>query len=337
VERGSLSSSRAAVVLSVLLLLDVGTTTIDLSWTRPTVTLPRPQYLPAADARGPRVMRLAEVSRVRLGLDEDAFVAEQLRLAALMTPMVNALYHASVLEPYGLYTGEVAADMARLSGSDPLTLAEICAVDLILAAPGSRASWLAQAVQRRRLVPLGASPAGAIVVRSASAFPRSFLVHGVSLASHEDIAAKLSIDASRVLLTRARGLRGGDFVTPDSSLVPQLLLSGPSDPPVAVAPVAWRPGAASYQITTDATALLVEIDAFVPGWRAYVDGREQTILQANDFGRAVVVPPGAHAVEWRFFPRLVVASLFATWAGLLLVLAAIVVQRRFRRSTEGEA
>jgi uncharacterized membrane protein YfhO len=106
------------------------------------------------------------------------------------------------------------------------------------------------------------------------------------------------------------------------------LLAEPSGAVAAVVPTVWRPGEASYQVATVAPALLVEVDAFAPGWRVFVDGREGTVLQANIFGRAVVVPPGAHTVEWRFFPRLVVASLFASWIGLVAGLLVLLLRRR---------
>jgi uncharacterized membrane protein YfhO len=70
------------------------------------------------------------------------------------------------------------------------------------------------------------------------------------------------------------------------------------------------------------------MDAFIPGWRVFVDGREQPILQANVFGRAVVVPAGTHDVEWRFAPRLVMASLAMSWLGLAVGLLALVLRKR---------
>jgi hypothetical protein len=70
---------------------------------------------------------------------------------------------------------------------------------------------------------------------------------------------------------------------------------------------------------TASAALLVEVDTFMPGWHVFVDGQEQPILQANVFGRAVVIPVGTHTVDWKFRPRLVIASLLASWLGLGIV------------------
>jgi hypothetical protein len=325
VERGRLRLTRATVLLSALLFLDVFSNTADLSWTRAPVTLSRPAYLPELEPRGPRVMRLAEISSGRLALDEKAFSEEQLRHAALSSPMTNVLYHTSVLDPYGLYLGEVAAAMAEMARSNPLAFAEVTATDVLLAAPGSRAPWLVGAVESRRLFPVASSAAGAVVLHPTRALPRSFLTSAASLVARDEIPQRLAQDAGRLLISRERGLRGGAFVALTESPLPPTLLAEPSSPPAAVAPLAWRPGATRYRVVTPAPALLVEMDAFSPGWRVYLDGVEQTGLQANAFGRAVVVPAGEHEVEWSFFPRRVVVSLFASWIGLASGLLALVL------------
>jgi hypothetical protein len=328
VERGRLALPRAASLLALLLLVDVAATTVDLLWTRPTVAPVRPGFLPDVGPRGPRVMRLAELAATRLALDEPAFSAEQLRHAALLSPMANAPHHASVLDPYGLYLGEVASAMARLAGSNPAALAEVTAADLVLAAPASRAPWLVSAVANQRLVAMGQVAAGAVVLRPSRAWPRSFLASAVSLLPADEIPSQLAAGVDRVLVTAERGLRGGRRVARQAEPLPPSLLGATASAPIPVTPTAWRPGEASYRIDTSAPALLVEMDAFAPGWQVFVDGEERTALQANLFGRAVVVPPGAHRVSWRFCPLLPVASLLASWIGLLVGVAVLLLRRR---------
>jgi len=331
VERGRLSTARSAVLLSVLLFLDVFATTADLAWTRPSVTPARPGYLPDVGPRGPRVMRLKEVSGSRLSLNEKAFSEEQLRQAALMSPMTNATHHASVLDPYGLYMGEVAAAMAEMSKLDPIAVAELSATDVVLAAPSSRAPWLASALANRRLITVASIAAGAVVLRPTSALPRSYLVTAASLVERDEIPQRLAKHPGRVLISMDRSLRGGAFATLDERAIPRSLLGEPAAPLAAVEPTVWRPGQASYRVLTHAPALLVEGDAFAPGWRVYVDGQEQIGLQANIFGRAVVVPAGEHQVTWRFFPRLVVATFFASWIALGAGLVFLLQHRRRAR------
>ena len=175
------------------------------------------------------------------------------------------------------------------------------------------------------------SAAGAVVLRPVRPWPRSFLAPAAELAPRAEIPRRLAGDSPRVLISGERALRGGHLAGPAAGAVPASLLGAPTAPPVPLAPVAWWPGGASYRVSAAAPALLVEMDAFMPGWRAYVDGVEQTVLQANAFGRAVVVPAGDHTVEWRFFPPLLVASLLASWLGLPLGLLVLGVRSRARR------
>jgi hypothetical protein len=50
-------------------------------------------------------------------------------------------------------------------------------------------------------------------------------------------------------------------------------------------------------VRTPEAALLFMSEAYYPGWKAYVDGREEEILRANYIFRAVPVGPGSHKVE----------------------------------------
>ena len=55
--------------------------------------------------------------------------------------------------------------------------------------------------------------------------------------------------------------------------------------------------------SADSEAILVLADSYYPGWRAFVDGREEIIRRANLFFRAVPLPAGNHTVEFRYEPR----------------------------------
>jgi hypothetical protein len=55
--------------------------------------------------------------------------------------------------------------------------------------------------------------------------------------------------------------------------------------------------------SADSEAILVLADSYYPGWKAFVDGREEIIRRANLFFRAVPLPAGNHTVEFRYEPR----------------------------------
>jgi uncharacterized membrane protein YfhO len=61
--------------------------------------------------------------------------------------------------------------------------------------------------------------------------------------------------------------------------------------------------------SADSEAVLVLADSYYPGWKAFVDGREEVIRRANLFFRAVRLPAGNHTVEFRYEPRSFVIGL----------------------------
>jgi hypothetical protein len=63
--------------------------------------------------------------------------------------------------------------------------------------------------------------------------------------------------------------------------------------------------------------ILTVIDAYYPGWRAYVDRRRVPIYLANDAFKAIVLPPGTHQVRLVFRPWRVLLGVAVTVGGFL--------------------
>jgi uncharacterized membrane protein YfhO len=70
--------------------------------------------------------------------------------------------------------------------------------------------------------------------------------------------------------------------------------------------------------------LVVVSSTLVPGWRATVDGREASLMEANLLMPAVAVPSGRHRIELVYRPRSVAIGALLTALGLL---GAAVVSR----------
>jgi len=325
VDRGRLGTARAVPFLATLIFADVFVTTADLAWTRPVVTVPKPPYLPQSDARGARVMRLEEVSHARLALNESAFSEEQLRHAMLLSPMTNLPQHTAVLDPYGLYLADVARAMADLAEAAPVVLAEATSADILLAPLSPPGEWLARAVDQGRLRPTHSMSAGALAMRVQYRLPRSFLATSADMVPRAEIPMRLAKSLDRVLITHGKAIVSGHASSFDPSLMPAQILAATRSERIPLSPTSWRPGAASYAVDATQPSLLVEIEAFMPGWRAFVDGREQPILQANVFGRAVVIPTGKHTVTWTFAPPVLVAAVWASWLAILVASLTLLV------------
>jgi hypothetical protein len=93
------------------------------------------------------------------------------------------------------------------------------------------------------------------------------------------------------------------------------------------------------QVTIDAEtnddAILVFLDSYYPGWKAYVDGTETSIARANHFYRAVAVPRGKHRVEFEYEPlSFKIGLIISSVAFFFIAVVSIVLCFRKRRSAE---
>jgi hypothetical protein len=74
--------------------------------------------------------------------------------------------------------------------------------------------------------------------------------------------------------------------------------------------------------------MLVCVDAFYPGWHAYVDGRPAYIYKADGAFKGVMVPRGSHRVTFVFKPFVVFAGMFVSVSTLAGITAALVLLLR---------
>jgi hypothetical protein len=65
----------------------------------------------------------------------------------------------------------------------------------------------------------------------------------------------------------------------------------------------YTPNRAGFGITAPGPGLLVYTDTFRPGWSVRVDGTPAALLRVNRAFKGALVPPGAHTVEFLYFPR----------------------------------
>jgi hypothetical protein len=73
-------------------------------------------------------------------------------------------------------------------------------------------------------------------------------------------------------------------------------------------------------------SLLVSSEAWYPGWRAYVDGREAQLVLTNAAFRGLFLPKGRHTVRMEFQPDILYRGGAVSGLALLLLIAALVVR-----------
>jgi len=85
--------------------------------------------------------------------------------------------------------------------------------------------------------------------------------------------------------------------------------------------VSYSNQAVTVRASLSGAGILVLADAFYPGWRVYVDGREGKIFRANLFFRGVPLSAGDHLVDFRYQPRPFVIGLFLS----LMFLSGVII------------
>ena len=92
----------------------------------------------------------------------------------------------------------------------------------------------------------------------------------------------------------------------------------------------YKPADIVFDAKSDTASVLLLNDKFDPHWRVLVDGKPAELLRCNFIMRGVLLPPGAHTVEFQF--RLPNKPLYITLAaivmGIFLIGLLIFLQRR---------
>ncbi len=138
--------------------------------------------------------------------------------------------------------------------------------------------------------------------------PRSVVVFNASAAPSEDAAldrlTQPTFDSNTEVV-----LEGGADVAASGSA-----------PPIAVTPSLTAPERWQARVSLPQDGYLVQREAWYPGWRARVDGKDVPLLHADVVYRAVAVPAGDHDVEVYFESSAVKRGAVISMAGLFVII-----------------
>ena len=114
---------------------------------------------------------------------------------------------------------------------------------------------------------------------------------------------------------------------------PGIALAAPSHLPTWNAHItSYENNRISLDVKTSQDGLLVLSEIYYPGWKAYIDNHEATVLRADYNLRSVVVKSGVHKVVFSFEPVSYARGKMVTLASLLLCgVGVFVSQSRTRR------
>jgi uncharacterized membrane protein YfhO len=152
------------------------------------------------------------------------------------------------------------------------------------------------------------------VFKSEQAVPRIQLVSSVIIES----------DPKRILDT----LYTPTFDPRDSVIVEAKPAVMPEPGKSSVRVVRYSPNEIVVQSSSDVPKLLSVSDVFDKGWKAYVDGKETTILRANYDFRAVAIAKGKHDIVFRYMPNGIMYGMPLALVGVLTLGLLVVVKKK---------
>jgi hypothetical protein len=146
------------------------------------------------------------------------------------------------------------------------------------------------------------------VYENPDALPRAYVAHAVEVVPDDKAALHV--------------LRDKEFDPTQQVVIegplPVLALSGDR---ISPAPVRQRsPQDVIVDTESSQDGVLVLTDSNYPGWRAFVDGREEPILHANYLFRGVPIRAGKHTIEFIYTDDSFKAGLLISGVTLALIL-----------------
>ncbi len=92
--------------------------------------------------------------------------------------------------------------------------------------------------------------------------------------------------------------------------------------------ISKTPDVVNLQADFSSNGYLVIAENNFPGWHAEIDGKSAPILTANYAFQALALKQGKHAIKMEFRPAYYTISLFITITSFLIMITALIIQRR---------
>jgi hypothetical protein len=160
------------------------------------------------------------------------------------------------------------------------------------------------------------SPAGVFMYRNPHVMARAFMVSNYRLAQSQEEAKSILLSNEFDPKREAILYKRPQHTLSDGQITADIVI------------VRYRANEVVIRVKTDRAGLLVLSDTYYPGWKAFVDGEEKEVLQANICQRAVEVAFGEHEVRFVFDSLPVKAGFSISIAALLIAGGLLVAARR---------
>jgi hypothetical protein len=158
------------------------------------------------------------------------------------------------------------------------------------------------------------------IYENTEAFPRAWVVHQATQVAPNDI------EAIKQYLQDPRHNLALEAVVESEKPIDWIAEAAPetSAPPAKVEFIVYASERVEIEAELEQPGLLVLSDVMYPGWHAYVDGIEKTILTTNLYMRGVHLDQGKHEIVFVYKPDLFTTGVIISIITLLICLGGII-------------
>ena len=171
------------------------------------------------------------------------------------------------------------------------------------------------------------------IYQNLDVLPRAFVVHRARVVEDDEAAVAAMRDESfrpneeAILAEAPPGWEAwGTLTSSVEPVSPQATLNFDQ-----VTMISYEPERVIIEADLASEGYLILTDTWYPGWRAYVDGTESSIIRANLLFRAIELLAGQHRVEFSYEPGSLRIGAAISSAALLAIVVGLwwwLVQRR---------
>ena len=145
-------------------------------------------------------------------------------------------------------------------------------------------------------------------------------------------AVRDGVNATALLLQRPGNTV---YLAPDGAAWPRSAAGSPAGEPSQGILMADQGDSLRIDVRDSGGGILVLRDAFYPGWRAFVDGREVPVQKADFFFRGVALESGDHQVIFRYDPAFRGISRWVSLLGVLSLAGLALAPRKYLPRGDG--
>ncbi|MEK6819098.1 MAG: YfhO family protein [Nanoarchaeota archaeon] len=154
------------------------------------------------------------------------------------------------------------------------------------------------------------------VLESKNALPRAFMVFDWEEINDDTLLLESLLNKNfsireKILLSENPGIQRGDGKEVKNS----------------VRYKKYREQESKLIVTTESSGMLFVSETFYPGWKAYVDGKEEKLLKANFAFRAIPILKGEHTVQFIYKPESFFLGLKISAFSLLVILLFLLFRK----------